>query len=280
MTQLFRFPDQRKGISADALKVIAMVTMVIDHMGAALFTEVTVLRLIGRIAFPIYVWLLVLGFAHTRSRKKYILQMAACALISEIPFDLAFSEKLTFRWQNIYFSLLWGLILLIALEKMLDAEVGQNGEALPPFRRKSRRMGGIVLKVKFVLLLAFFMAAAELLHFDYGCTGPVLIAVFYLFFRVGSPALPIGFFLFSFSNLFAPVLDSLWSGSIWSGALYHSKVWSNACSTALIECCGVAAVPLIQQYNGVRRWKRGKAFFYLFYPLHLLILYGIRRLFF
>lgn len=258
--------EKESGISADALKVIAMLTMLIDHVGAALFADVEILRLIGRISFPIYVWLLVMGFVHTSSRKKYMLQMGACALISEVPFDLAFCNGLTFRWQNIYFSLLWGLILMTVLEKVLDAKGNANGRA-------SR-----VSAAWIVLILLIFMATARLLHFDYGCTGPVLVTAFYLYFRTGRPQLLTGFLIFSFSNLCTPVLDSLFSGGILDGALSDPNVWSNAFATALVECFGVMAIPFISRYNGVRRWKKGKAFFYLFYPLHLLILYAIRIL--
>lgn len=277
-------PESRRGsggISADCLKVIAMVTMLIDHVGAALFPNLEILRLIGRTSFPIYVWLLVMGFVHTSSRKKYMLQMAVCAILSEVPFDLAFSGGLTFRWQNIYFSLLWGLILMTVLEKMLDAAEAKKQERELMTRRGTVKtdMGSSAWALWFMLILVSFMIPARLLHFDYGCTGPVLVAMFYLFYRTGKPQLWMGFLIFSFSNLVTPVADSLFDGSISSGVLMDSDIWSAAFSTALVECFGAAAVPVIMQYNGVRRWKRGKMFFYLFYPLHLLILYGIRVLF-
>lgn len=272
--------EKESGISADALKVIAMLTMLIDHVGAALFTDMEILRLIGRISFPIYVWLLVMGFVHTSSRKKYMLQMGACAFISEVPFDLAFCNGLTFRWQNIYFSLLWGLILMTALEKVLDAEVEKK---LPKDRKVDGRGGAnekvaCVPAVRIALILLVFMMIAQLFHFDYGCTGPVLVTAFYLYFRTGRPQLLAGFLIFSFSNLCTPVLDSLFNGGILDGALADPIIWSNAFATVLIECFGVMAIPFISRYNGVRRWKKGKAFFYLFYPLHLLILYAIRIL--
>lgn len=273
--------EKENGISADALKVIAMLTMLIDHVGAALFADVEILRLIGRISFPIYVWLLVMGFVHTSSRKKYMLQMGAFALISEVPFDLAFCNGLTLRWQNIYFSLLWGLVLMTFLEKVLDAGKGKR-RAKDPTENGGRSASGKAACVPVVwiaLILLIFMAIAQLLHFDYGCTGPVLVTAFYLYFRTGRPQLLAGFLIFSFSNLCTPVLDSLFSGGILDGALADPNVWSNALATALIECFGVMAIPFISRYNGVRRWKKGKAFFYLFYPLHLLILYAIRILF-
>ena len=100
------------------LKIIAVITMAIDHVGAAiLFPYVSylfqtgapqaeevyqlywVIRDIGRIAFPIYCFLLTEGFFHTRSRVKYARNLFLFALLSEIPFDLALSQK-PFDWES------------------------------------------------------------------------------------------------------------------------------------------------------------------------------------
>lgn len=244
---------RRKGISADMLKLIAMVTMVLDHAGASLFPAVTMLRLIGRIAFPIYVWLLVMGFAHTSNLKKYLLRMGLFALISEVPFDLAISGRMTFEWQNIYFTLFLSLLMLAALRQVLDR-------------------GGRYAAACAVWVVIAAMLLSEWLHFDYGSTGPVLAAVFYLYWRNQRPALSAGFLLFSFSNMLDPVLNGR--------DLQSAAVWSSAFATSLTESCGLLAVPLIRCCDGRRKWKKGKVFFYLFYPVHLLILYGIRLLFF
>lgn len=251
--QIKRADGKKEGISADVLKVTAMITMAIDHTGAALFPDMLFLRVIGRIAFPIYMWLLVMGFVHTSSRKKYMLRMAVLAFVSEIPFDLALSGEPMLQWQNIYFTLLLSLILMTLLEKALE---------------ESRRGWRIAL---IAVWLAAAMLLAEWLGFDYGCTGPVLAAVFYLYFRTGKPDLFVGFFLFCFSGLVKPIL--------WGEQLADLYIWVNRLLNILLECCGVMAIPLLRQYNGVRKWKRGKAFFYLFYPVHLLILYGIRTFF-
>ena len=86
-----------KPLTAFHLKVIALVIMVVDHTAAAL--EIipmplnTFLRRIGRIAFPIYAFLVAEGCRHTRSREKYLLRLGVFALISEIPFDLAFDSN-------------------------------------------------------------------------------------------------------------------------------------------------------------------------------------------
>ena len=69
--------------------MIALVTMLIDHIGAIFYPDMIALRVIGRIAFPIYCFLLVQGFLHTSNLKKYMVRMGVFALLSEVPFDLA-----------------------------------------------------------------------------------------------------------------------------------------------------------------------------------------------
>lgn len=251
MNTVFRTDGQTGGISADVLKVIAMVTMVIDHMGAVLFPEVPYLRLIGRISFPIFTWLLVMGFMHTSNLKKYLLRMGIFAVISEIPFDLAMSGNVTFQGQNIYFTLLLDIVMLCLLKKGLDEG-----------RRTAVRFG----------VIAAAMLLAGVLKFDYKCTGPVLAAVFYLYVRNGKPGLTGGFLLFCMSNLLIPFV----SGS----SIMNIYVWIGAAAAISTEILGILAIPLICNYNGVRRWKKGKYIFYIFYPIHLLILYGISQMHF
>ena len=119
------------GISADALKWIALITMLIDHTGAAILEKLPqyntvawvyqldfVLRFIGRIAFPIYCFLLVEGFWMTRSRKKYAINLFVFALISEIPFELSFMGGLDIGFHNVYWTLLLGMLLMMALEEI------------------------------------------------------------------------------------------------------------------------------------------------------------------
>ena len=115
----------QKGLSGSTLKLIAIITMLIDHIGAAVIARLLIagqgsemlykiyyaMRAVGRVAFPIFCFLLVEGFFYTGSRKKYALRLFGFALLSEIPFDLAFSGKiLEFGYQNVFFTLLIGLL--------------------------------------------------------------------------------------------------------------------------------------------------------------------------
>ncbi len=118
---------RQKGLKGSHLKWIAIVTMLIDHIGAFLLEPAIVtglvssefrglnmvLRLIGRLAFPLFTFLLVEGFTHTRNVKKYLIQLGIFALISEIPFDLANGGVFfDFTYQNIFFTLFIGLLVI------------------------------------------------------------------------------------------------------------------------------------------------------------------------
>ena len=90
--------------------------MLIDHIGAVFFPQVMILRFIGRLAFPIYAFLLVQGYQHTANTpryQKYVGRMLLFAAISEISFDLCFYKTpIYLGYQNVYFTLLLGLLAL------------------------------------------------------------------------------------------------------------------------------------------------------------------------
>lgn len=135
------------GISGSALKIVALVTMIIDHIGLGIlsflpgmadtesftYNAYAVCRLIGRIAFPIYIFLLVEGVQHTRSMWRYALRMLIFAVISEFPFDLALYGK-TFDWehQNVYLTLFFGVLMLWAFEFIKKSGISKLPDI--PFR--------------------------------------------------------------------------------------------------------------------------------------------------
>jgi hypothetical protein len=144
--------------------------MLIDHIAAVFVPSDTLLwlimRSIGRLAFPIFVFLIVEGFHHTSDVKKYLMRLGAFALISEIPFDLAFYGKvLEGTHQNVFFTLFLGL-LLITLMSLVEKK----------FQKKvfvSNLLDG--------LLTLAFCTIALLLRTDYNFAGILLIVAFYLF---------------------------------------------------------------------------------------------------
>ncbi len=145
-------------LNSFCLKLIAVITMLTDHIGAVLFPGEMVFRYIGRIAFPIFIFLMVEGFYHTRNVQKYEIRMIIFAFISEIPFDLAFSAT-PFDWesQNVFFTLAIGLIMLDLI----------------------KRSGKTYWKQICVLIVC--VLAAVLLSTDYSGGGILLIYFFYQF---------------------------------------------------------------------------------------------------
>ena len=137
------FPQEdnaQRGISACTLKVIAIITMLIDHVAAALilralvyantsgsfvtsenydawYTIYYVMRGIGRMAFPVFCFFIVEGFQHTRSVPKYALRLLIFAIISEVPFDVAlYHSWFSLSYNNVYFTLLLGLLAIWGMD--------------------------------------------------------------------------------------------------------------------------------------------------------------------
>ena len=108
--------DNRKKyqiLDGTALKLIAMISMVFDHAGDMFFPDVMWPRMIGRLAMPIFSFFIAEGFSHTRDKKKYLCRLGIFALISEIPFDLAFEGKIGFSHQNTMLSFFLAVVALM-----------------------------------------------------------------------------------------------------------------------------------------------------------------------
>ncbi len=212
---------EKFGLSSFGLKMIAIFTMTIDHMGFILFPQALWMRGIGRLAFPIFCFALTEGFMHTHDLKRYMRRMLVVGLLAEIPFNLAESGKIfSIEHQNVFFTLLIGLVMLYYCEKV----------------------SGTVMKAEIVIVSMF---VAEFLHTDYGALGVLLIAI-YWFAR-----------------------EHKWYRLLLGGG------W-NFLFGIPIQDAGVFAILPIALYNG----KKGRSmgyFFYLYYPIHLLILYGISQ---
>lgn len=143
-------------MSSLILKTIALITMIIDHYGAIFEPFNMDYRIIGRIAFPIYTFLLVEGYIHTRDIKKYITRLITFALISEIPFDYAFYGGVNWSHQNIFFTLSIGLLAMHFMDK-------ENGFS----------------STKNISIVLGAATLATLLNTDYSFMGIVYIMDFY-----------------------------------------------------------------------------------------------------
>lgn len=138
----------KRGLNQDILKGLACLSMLLDHIGAV-FLPMPWLRIVGRLAFPLYCYLLCQGMTHTRNFRRYLTRLAGLALLSEVPFDLLFYGKLTFAHQNVLFTLIISL---------LSGKIARNTNGA---WRLAIAMLGVM--------------AAELCRSDYGGMGVLLI---------------------------------------------------------------------------------------------------------
>lgn len=161
--------SRKFGISAAVLKWIAVVTMIIDHFAVAVYPQFAsyeysvyyIMRKIGRIAFPIYCFLLVEGFFHTKNVAKYLRNCFLFAILSEIPFDMAIFGKVFYpKGQNVYFTLCIGLATLMILNKLRERQAPQY----------------LLLQA---LIVALAASAGQFLEVDYHWKGVLFIVMFY-----------------------------------------------------------------------------------------------------
>ena len=155
-------------LDGTVLKIIAMVCMVFDHLGDMFFPEVMWPRMIGRLAMPIFSFFIAEGFAHTRDRRKYLLRIGIFALISEIPFDLAFEGTIGFTHQNIMLTFFLSVVALM----LFDWIRGEN-------RADAKRIpiGKTVLGVLAVVAIALL---SFLLRADYTVFAVIAVFLFYV----------------------------------------------------------------------------------------------------
>lgn len=198
-------PGDRRwwGISGSTIKIIAVVTMLIDHTAAvvlaryliggmnaaalggtyetwrqesAIWYEVyEIMRAIGRLGFPLFCFLLVEGYQRTSDVKKYALRLGLFALISEVPFDLAICGRAFHPgYQNVYFTLLLGLLALCAYGYF--GRCGQQDENLPALLRAAFMVTGVLLPMVYVALVEREAGRTEIPYRNCLVVGAVILA--------------------------------------------------------------------------------------------------------
>lgn len=264
--------DRYKLLTGNALKILAIVTMLIDHIGAVLLekgllpfiqnaifsgtnTNYTLddyhtfstldfcFRIIGRIAFPIFLFLLVEGFMHTRDPFKYAFRLFIFALVSEVPFDLAVNHQIfELGSQNVFFTLTLSVLMYIGLE-LTDENI-------------VKYYLNMLVKIAIVTVA---LLAANALRCDYSALG-IAMALFMYIFRYDKKNLILSHAIVIIAY---SVLITLNSGL----SLMN-----------FVEIFALLAFIPISFYNGERGSFKLKYFFYVFYPAHLLLLTLVRYL--
>lgn len=229
----------KKFLPQEALKLIACITMLIDHTAAVFlpWDQAMPWRIVGRLAFPIYCFLLAEGAAHTRSPLKYALRLGSGVLLAEIPFDLLFYGGLTWKHSSVMVTLLLGLLAILAVQKLPS----------------------VWLKVPAVILCVLL---AEELGTDYGGLGVLLVLGMYLCRESKYGVWPCGILL---------------TGICWAFDSAEINIFGAAVSIQLFAV--LAMIPICmysgKKLTGNRWLQWG---FYLFYPVHIALLLLITKL--
>lgn len=272
-------------LSNAALKNIAYLTMLIDHFFAVVFTKIirqlaaagygtdTLIqirqdgRAVGRMAFVLFAYLTAEGFLHTRSRPKYLLRLTLLALVSEVPFDLAFSGQIVdSTGQNTLFTLSIGVLVLIVWEWAASC-------VRMLYHTKAVRdiywhfcvwiFRGVQLGTLLLGCLAAYM-----LRVDYRLVGVPLIFTFYILYDK------------PFYAQIVPVACVLFLGTWSNNYMKYTGIESSEyiLRFSMRELYGLFAFVPIALYDGAKGRPFPKAVYYGFYPVHLLLLYGMAKM--
>lgn len=232
-------------LTSASLHVLAMVLMLLDHLWASAFPNVRWLTAVGRLAFPIFAFMIVEGYFHTHNFKRYLLRMLGFALLSEIPFDLLYSG-IPFYW--VHQNVLWTFLIALCGIRLME-------------RARQTRKLWVSIPACFGIALVCFLLGF-LLAVDYYGFGVLTVFAFY-FFR--------GRKWWCFAG---QLLALYWINvELLGGLCYPVTIFGN---TVEIVEQGLALLSLIPIwfYRGAKGYssKPFQYFCYAFYPLHCLIL--------
>lgn len=232
-------------LSSFALHILAMAFMLMDHLWVTLLPDMLWLTCVGRLAFPMFAFMLVEGYCHTHNVKKYMLRLLVFAAVSEIPFDLMVSGRVMYPFhQNVMWTLLLGLVTVYLIDRLLG-----GGQGLV------RTLACCVVVVVSAMLGTLFML-------DYSGFGVLTVLTFYIF--RGSGLLP------RLGQLICLTLINL----KFIGGEAIAVSLSGLSFSFPIQGFALFSLAFIWLYKG-RQGIHGNAVkyaFYGFYPLHMLVL--------
>ncbi len=260
-TQIVNRTRRKCHMSALALRIIACTAMLIDHIGY--LWGIMLFRGIGRIAFPIFLYLIYNGYKHTHSKAKYALRLAVFAVISQIPFSMFLKNRLLISNGNVFFSLLLALLCIWSADILKKHKIGRYLFLAPS-------------------LLVFVLYSLGILRSDNGARAIILAVVFMLFDgksvwqRVFTL---IGTLIASCNSWFISVAKYVIFEILGRDATFPMPTnWD------LMQIFALFSLVFIFAYNGQKgampqNKKAARAVqlgFYIFYPAHQLILWAIR----
>ena len=261
-------------LSWSQLKLIAYITMLIDHISHILLQNgimvtypqcfpyvkpvMILMRGIGRIAFPIFSFLLVEGLIHTRSRVKYLLRILLLAIISEPVFDYANNGVFYYAdYQNVFIT------LLIAATTMCVLSLIEQNDRL------NKNIYVLYVLHGIVVIAGFFLA--EFLKVDYGMSGIIIPLIMGVIRRLKLDSSS-AFAIYFVATIIARVIRNIVNAPtyILNPGMWYEKYLMYAINN--LQIFAILALIPIFMYDDTKGKPMPKAVYYLFYPVHLSIL--------
>lgn len=244
--------EKRKfDISSVGLHIFAMIFMLMDHMWATVFTNQQWLTSVGRIAFPIFAFMIVEGYSYTSNLKKYVLRLLCFAVITEIPFNLMVGNRLSFY---VHQNVLWTFLIGIGLIHINE------------LARKKDKLWLTLLTAVGTSMIGY--ALGYITFVDYNGAGVLTVLAFY-FFR----GRKWWNYICQFIALYYINVELL-QGLFFEVELFGHKF------EVVQQGLAVLSLAFIWLYKG-RQGKKSKVFQYFcyaFYPVHMIILWLVMNL--
>ena len=233
------FQKPKFGLTNNQLKIIAMASMLCDHVGLLFFPEADIFRIIGRIAFPIFAYMIAEGCRYTKNRAKYLGMIAGMGIV----FQLVYLVAMGSLYQGILVTFSLAIITIYAIDGIL----------------KSKKLWCVLASIVSLAFVVFFVFVLPVLlkgtdfDIDYGFWGILLpVAVYFL------------------PNRFARTIGT--AILLLARAIHYTIV---PVALGPLQWFALLSVLFLALYNGERGKAKMKYVFYIFYPAHLVILYGI-----
>lgn len=235
-------------LSGNMIKILAAVLMVIDHIGVVLGHEDSILRILGRISMPLFAFMIAEGAKYTKNRAKYLGLIGGLALVCQLVYYFALND--TYMCILVTFSI--SILLIYALDFLKWAYLSERGNLFSK----------IFAPILFFGLIYLTYFATTKLTIDYGFYG-IMMPVFASLtdmrgYKISEKIQWIDTRPVRIFSMCIPMFLRMFDGS------HHSIVWYS-----------FIAIPILLLYSGKRGKLKMKYFFYIFYPLHLVLLYGI-----
>lgn len=244
--------EKRKlDISSVWLHIFAMVFMLMDHMWATVFTNEQWMTQVGRLAYPIFAFMIVEGYSHTKSLKKYVLRLLCFAVITEIPFNLMVGNRVMYY---VHQNVLWTFLISIGLMYLND------------LARKKDKWWLSLITMAGTVALGYILGYITFV--DYNAAGILTVLLFY-FFRGRKWWCYLG----QLAGLYYINVELL------QGLFFEVEIFGHKMEIVQ-QGLAMLSLAFIWLYKG-RQGKKSKVFQYFcyaFYPAHMLILWLISLL--